>query len=30
MTDEYLAITIELRRAGVPTELYLGTKGIGE
>jgi histidyl-tRNA synthetase len=25
MTDEYLAITYELRRAGIPSELFLGT-----
>jgi len=29
MMDEYLSMTFELRRAGVPTELYLGSKGIG-
>lgn len=31
LRDDYLAITFELRRAGIPTELYLGTeKGIGK
>jgi histidyl-tRNA synthetase len=31
LTDDYLAITWELRRAGIPTELYLGTaKGMGK
>jgi len=25
MTDDYLALTYELRRAGIPTELYLGS-----
>src|ERR1700680_4361688 len=31
LQDDYLAVTFELRRAGVPTELYLGTeKGIGK
>jgi len=30
MMDEYLAITFELRRAGVPAELFLGKKGIGK
>ncbi|MEO8359281.1 MAG: His/Gly/Thr/Pro-type tRNA ligase C-terminal domain-containing protein, partial [Vicinamibacteria bacterium] len=27
LMDDYLAITYELRRAGVPTELYLGAEG---
>jgi histidyl-tRNA synthetase len=31
LTDDYLAMTWELRRAGIPTELYLGTaKGPGK
>lgn len=31
LTDDYLAITWELRRAGIPTELYLGVeKGLGK
>jgi histidyl-tRNA synthetase len=31
LTDDYLAITWELRRAGIPTELYLGAaKGMGK
>ncbi len=31
LTDDYLAMTWELRRAGVPTELYVGTaKGPGK
>jgi len=31
LEDEYLAITFQLRRAGIPTEMYLGTeKGIGK
>lgn len=31
LTDEYLAMTWELRRAGIPTELYIGTaKGPGK
>jgi histidyl-tRNA synthetase len=31
LTDDYLAMTWELRRAGIPTELYLGTaKGMGK
>lgn len=31
LTPDYLAMTWELRRAGVPTELYLGTaKGLGK
>ena len=31
LTDDYLQMTWELRRAGVPTELYLGdAKGIGK
>jgi histidyl-tRNA synthetase len=31
LTDDYLAITWELRRAGIPTEFYLGTaKGMGK
>jgi histidyl-tRNA synthetase len=31
LTDDYLAITWELRRAGIPTELYLGSaKGMGK
>lgn len=30
LTDDYLAITYELRRAGVPAEMYLGSeKGLG-
>jgi histidyl-tRNA synthetase len=31
LTDDYLAMTWELRRAGIPTELYIGTaKGPGK
>jgi len=31
LTDDYLQMTWELRRAGVPTELYIGTaKGMGK
>src|SRR6185369_8470298 len=31
MTDQYLAMTWELRRAGVPAEMYLGAeKGLGK
>ena len=31
LTDDYLAMTYELRRAGVPTEMYLGAeKGLGK
>jgi histidyl-tRNA synthetase len=30
MTEEYLAIVFELRRAGVPAELYLGDARIGK
>ena len=30
MVDDYLAMTCELRRAGIPTELYLGSKGMGK
>jgi histidyl-tRNA synthetase len=31
LTDDYLAMTWELRRAGIPTELYLGqAKGMGK
>ena len=30
MTDDYLAMTFELRRAGIPTEMYLGSKAIGK
>ena len=31
MTGEYLEIAFELRRAGIPTELYLGTeRGVGK
>jgi histidyl-tRNA synthetase len=31
LTEDYLAMTWELRRAGVPTELYIGTaKGTGK
>ncbi len=31
LTDDYLAMTWELRRAGIPTELYLGSaKGVGK
>ena len=30
MIDEYLGITFELRRAGIPAELFLGNKGIGK
>lgn len=29
MMDEYLAMTFELRRAGIAAELYLGGKGMG-
>ncbi|MBK5256642.1 MAG: histidine--tRNA ligase, partial [Vicinamibacteria bacterium] len=30
LTDDYLAITYELRRAGIPTEMYLGAEqGLG-
>ena len=29
--DDYLAITFELRRAGIPTEMYLGSEsGLGK
>lgn len=31
LTDDYLAMTFELRRAGVPAEMYLGSeKGLGK
>lgn len=30
MMDDYLNITFELRRAGIPAELFLGSKGIGK
>jgi histidyl-tRNA synthetase len=30
LTDEYLAMTYELRRAGIPTELYLGDAKMGK
>ena len=30
MTDEYLSMTYELRRAGIATELYLGSNRIGK
>ncbi|HEX7681453.1 MAG TPA: His/Gly/Thr/Pro-type tRNA ligase C-terminal domain-containing protein, partial [Thermoanaerobaculia bacterium] len=31
LIDDYLSMTWELRRAGIPTELYLGTaKGMGK
>jgi histidyl-tRNA synthetase len=31
MIDDYLAMTFELRRAGIPTEMYLGSKkGLGK
>lgn len=30
MIDDYLAMAFELRRAGIPTEMYLGSKGIGK
>ncbi|HYG65379.1 MAG TPA: histidine--tRNA ligase [Thermoanaerobaculia bacterium] len=31
LTDDYIAMTWELRRAGIPAELYLGTaKGVGK
>lgn len=30
MMDEYLAMTFELRRAGIPTELYLGSGRVGK
>jgi histidyl-tRNA synthetase len=31
LTDDYIAMTWELRRAGIPTELYLGSaKGVGK
>ena len=28
MMEEYLTLTFELRRAGIPTELYLGSQGM--
>jgi len=30
MMDDYLSLTFGLRRSGIPTELYLGSKGIGK
>lgn len=30
MMDDYLAMTFELRRASIPSELYLGSGGIGK
>lgn len=30
MTSDYLAMTFEVRRAGVPCELFIGKKGIGK
>ncbi|MCG8405716.1 MAG: histidine--tRNA ligase [Phycisphaerales bacterium] len=30
MTDDYLELTFELRRAGISAELFLGKKGIGK
>lgn len=30
LTGEYMAMAFELRRAGIPTEMYLGSKGMGK